>query len=186
MFIVYDERMYQTMVKLDGRNDEETLDKIRSAHIELVPDSELHIESFDQQFSYQFYRERNFSDQIRSFSIIAIIISCMGLLGLSSFMTEQRTKEVGIRKVLGASSRKITFLLTKSFLKWVLIANVLAIPVTWYAMSKWIDGFIYRSSINPLTFVLSGIAVILIATFTVSFQTIKAANLNPVKSIKYE
>ncbi len=186
MFIVYDEGRYQTMVKLDGRNDEETLDKIRSAHIELVPDGELHIESFDQQFSYQFYRERNFSDQIRSFSIIAIIISCMGLLGLSSFMTERRTKEIGIRKVLGASSRKITFLLTKSFLKWVLIANVLAIPVTWYAMSKWIDGFIYRSSINPLTFVLSGIAVILIAAFTVSFQTIKAANLNPVKSIKYE
>ena len=186
MFILYEDRSYQTMVKLDGRTDEETLDKIRSAHIEFVSDGELHIESFDQQFSYQFYRERNFSDQIRSFSIIAIIISCMGLLGLSSFMTEQRTKEIGIRKVLGASSRKITFLLTKSFLKWVLIANVLAIPVTWYAMSKWIDGFIYRSSINPLTFVLSGIAVILIATFTVSFQTIKAANLNPVKSIKYE
>ena len=186
MFIVYDERMYQTMVKLDGRDDDETIDKIKSAHIELVPDGELNFDSFDEQFSHQFYRERDFSDQIRSFSIIAIIISCMGLLGLSSFMTEQRTKEIGIRKVLGASSRKITFLLTKSFLKWVLIANVLAIPVTWYAMSKWIDGFIYRSSINPLTFVLSGIAVILIAAFTVSFQTIKAANLNPVKSIKYE
>ncbi|MBN2018411.1 MAG: ABC transporter permease [Candidatus Cloacimonetes bacterium] len=186
MFIVYDDRMYQTMVKLDGRNDEETLEKITSAHLELVPDGDLHVETFDQQFSYQFYRERNFSDQIRIFSIIAIIISCMGLLGLSAFMTEQRTKEIGIRKVMGATSKKIAFLLTKSFLKWVLIANVLAIPITWYAMSKWIDGFVYRSSINPIIFVLSGIIVVLIATFAVSFQTIRAANLNPVKSIKYE
>jgi len=186
MFIVYDDRMYQTMVKLDGRNDEETLEKITSAHLELVPDGDLHVETFDQQFSYQFYRERNFSDQIRIFSIIAIIISCMGLLGLSAFMAEQRTKEIGIRKVMGATSKKIAFLLTKSFLKWVLIANVLAIPITWYAMSKWIDGFVYRSSINPIIFVLSGIIVVLIATFAVSFQTIRAANLNPVKSIKYE
>ena len=186
MFIVYDDRMYQTMVKLDGRNDEETLETITSAHLELVPDGDLHVETFDQQFSYQFYRERNFSDQIRIFSIIAIIISCMGLLGLSAFMTEQRTKEIGIRKVMGATSKKIAFLLTKSFLKWVLIANVLAIPITWYAMSKWIDGFVYRSSINPIIFVLSGIIVVLIATFAVSFQTIRAANLNPVKSIKYE
>jgi len=186
MFIVYDNRMYQTMVKLDGHNNEETIDKIKSAHIEFVPDGELHIESFDQQFSYQFYRERDFSEQIRFFSIIAIVISCMGLLGLSSFMTEQRTKEIGIRKVLGATSQKITLLLTQSFLKWVLLANLLAIPITWYAMSKWIKGFVYRSSINPLVFVFSGIIVLLIAMFTVSFQTIKAANLNPVKSIKYE
>jgi putative ABC transport system permease protein len=186
MFIVYDNRMYQTMIKLDGHNNEETIDKIKSAHIEFVPDGELHIESFDQQFSYQFYRERDFSEQIRFFSIIAIVISCMGLLGLSSFMTEQRTKEIGIRKVLGATSQKITLLLTQSFLKWVLLANLLAIPITWYAMSKWIKGFVYRSSINPLVFVFSGIIVLIIAMFTVSFQTIKAANLNPVKSIKYE
>jgi putative ABC transport system permease protein len=186
MFIVYDYRTYQTMLKLDGRNDEETLEKIKAVHKEFVPDGELEIETFDQQFSNQFYRDRDFSEQIRFFSIIAIVISCMGLLGLSSFMTEQRTKEIGIRKVLGATSQKITFLLTQSFLKWVLLANLLAIPITWYAMSKWIKGFVYRSSINPLVFVFSGIIVLLIAMFTVSFQTIKAANLNPVKSIKYE
>jgi len=186
MFIVYDHRPYQIMVKLDGNNNEKTLERITAQYHEFDPEHDIEIESFDDQFSYQFFRERDFSDQIRAFSIVAIVISCMGLLGLSSFMTEQRTKEIGIRKVMGASSRTITWLLTTNFLKWVLAANLLAIPITWYAMSKWIHGFMYHSSINPLVFVLSGIVVLLIAIFTVSFQTIRAANLNPVKSIKYE
>jgi len=186
MFIVFDENPYQVLVKLDGENIEETREKIAALYHEFDAEHEIQFESFDEEFSHQFYRERDFSDQIRIFSIIAIIISCMGLLGLSSFMTEQRTKEIGIRKVLGASSRGITLLLSTSFLKWILMANLLAIPITWYAMSKWIGGFIYRSSINPLTFIYSGGIVLVVALFTVSFQTIRAANLNPVKSIKYE
>ena len=121
-----------------------------------------------------------------TFSILAIFIACLGLLGLASFVTEQRTKEIGIRKVLGASISSLLFMLSREFLKWVLIANIIAWPVAYYAMNNWLNNFAYRVNINLWIFILSGIAALIIALFTISSHAIKAATSNPVKSLRYE
>jgi putative ABC transport system permease protein len=118
--------------------------------------------------------------------MIAILIGCLGLFGLASFTAVQRTKEIGIRKVLGASVSGIVALLSKEFLKLVLIANLIAWPVAWFAMSKWLENFAYSIDIGVGTFLLAAALALLIALLTVSYQSIKAALANPVKSLRNE
>jgi putative ABC transport system permease protein len=120
------------------------------------------------------------------FTILAIFISCLGLFGLASFMAEQRTKEIGIRKVLGASVSGITVLLSKEFTKWVIVGNIIAWPVAYLAMKRWLEGFSYRIEINILTFILSGILALTIALLTVSYQAIRAAVAEPVEALRHE
>jgi len=117
---------------------------------------------------------------------VAILISCMGLFGLAAFTAKQRVKEIGIRKVLGATAGSITLLLTKDFLRLVIISIVIASPVAYYFMHKWLQGFAYRVNINIWMFIFAGFAAIAMAAITVSFQSIKAALTNPVKSLKAE
>jgi putative ABC transport system permease protein len=117
---------------------------------------------------------------------LAVIIACLGLFALSAFMAEQRSKEIGIRKVLGATVANITSLLSMDFVKLVLIAIVIASPIAWYGMNKWLQDFAYKAPISWWIFVLAGFTAIIIALFTVSFQSIKAALMNPVKSLKSE
>ncbi|MBY0435547.1 MAG: hypothetical protein K2U26_15705, partial [Cyclobacteriaceae bacterium] len=119
-------------------------------------------------------------------TLVAIVIACLGLLGLSAFTAQQRTKEIGVRKVLGASVISITQMLSKDFLKLVLIAIVISIPVAWYFMNHWLASFAYRMEMNALLFIWASIATICIALFTVSFQSIKAALTNPIKSLRSE
>lgn len=120
------------------------------------------------------------------FAAIAIILSCLGLYGLASFMVDQRVKEVGIRKVLGASISGITFLLSKEFTKWVLISNLFAWPIAWFAMDNWLQNFAYRIDFSTGPFLLAGLAALVIALITVSWQATKAALANPVKALRYE
>jgi putative ABC transport system permease protein len=120
------------------------------------------------------------------FTILAIFIACLGLFGLSSFTAEQRTKEIGIRKVLGASIGNIIFMLSKEFTKWVLVANIIAWPVAYYVMSRWLQIFAYRTSISVWIFILSAALALFIAFFTISFQVVKSAVVNPAESLKYE
>jgi putative ABC transport system permease protein len=119
-----------------------------------------------------------------SFSGLAILIACLGLFGLAAYAAEQRTKEIGIRKVLGATVSHITAMLSKDFLKLVIIAAVIAFPVAWWFMHSWLQDFAYRTNISWWVFFIAGIAAALIAVVTVSFQTIKAAISNPVKSLR--
>ena len=120
------------------------------------------------------------------FSVLAIFIACLGLFGLATFIAEQRTKEIGIRKVLGASVQGIVGMLSKDFLKLVTIAFMIAVPVAWYAMNVWLRGFAYRISLSWWIFIAAGVAAFLIALITVSFQAIKAAIANPVTSLRTE
>ncbi|NJO25821.1 MAG: FtsX-like permease family protein [Bacteroidia bacterium] len=120
------------------------------------------------------------------FSVTAIIIGCLGLLGIVAFSVSKRVKEIGIRKVLGASATGVAWLLTKDFLKLVLIAVVIAAPLSRWAMNKWLQDFAYRVNIAWWVFVVAGILALLIALITVSFQAIKAAITNPVKSLRTE
>jgi putative ABC transport system permease protein len=121
-----------------------------------------------------------------AFAIIAVIIAGLGLFGLSAFVIEQRTREIGIRKVLGASVQTILMLVSREFLFLVAIAFILSVPVTYWAMQNWLNNYAYRINISAGIFVSAGIAAILIAIITISFQAIRAALMNPVKSIRTE
>ncbi len=140
----------------------------------------------DQNLAHLYIAEQRTSKIVITFSILAIFIACLGLLGLAAFIIEQRTKEIGIRKVLGATIFEIVILLSKEFLKWVLIANIIAWPVAYYVMNNWLKDFAYRVNISLWIFVLSGIAALIIALLTISSHAIKAATSNPVKSLRYE
>ncbi len=140
----------------------------------------------DEKVQKQYVSEISLSRIINSFTLIAILISCLGLFGLAAFSAEQRTKEIGIRKVLGAGVFNLTALLSKEFLKLVVIAIVIATPVAWWVMSKWLQAFAYRISISWWMFALTGFVAVFIALFTVSFQAIKAAMANPVKNLRTE
>jgi ABC-type antimicrobial peptide transport system permease subunit len=122
----------------------------------------------------------------RYFAGLAIIISCLGLFGLATFTAQRRQKEIGIRKVLGATLSNVGLILSKDFLKLVMIAVLIAFPFSWWAMHKWLQDFAYRINISWWMFVLAGLAAIVIALITVSFQAIKAAIANPVKSLRTE
>ena len=120
------------------------------------------------------------------FSLLTIFVACLGLFGLATYTAEQRTKEIGIRKVLGASVTQVTQMISKDFLKLVLIASVIAFPVAWWAMNKWLQNFAYRINMSWWVFAVAGLSALLIALLTVSFQAIKAAIANPVKSLRTE
>jgi len=140
----------------------------------------------DDKFALLYKAEERTGKIFTSFAIIAVIIASLGLFGLAAFMIRQRVKEIGIRKVLGASSGSITFMLSKEFLKLIVIASLIAMPITWYAMSKWLQDFAYRIDIQWWVFLLAGIIALLVAAITISFQSIKASLANPVKSLRSE
>ena len=130
--------------------------------------------------------ENRMSTVFKAFAAFAIFISCLGLFGLSAYSAQLRIKEVGIRKVLGASVYNVTLLLSKDFIVLVLISAITSWPVAWWTMHHWLNGFAYRVDINLWTFIISGGFAVMVALLTVSFQAIKAALLNPVKSLKTE
>jgi putative ABC transport system permease protein len=134
----------------------------------------------------QYKAEQRMGILFRNFSILAIFIACLGLYGLTSISAEQKIKEIGIRKVLGASASNITVMLSTEFIKWVLLANFIAWPVAWYAMNKWLQNFAYRIHTGWGTFFVAGALALGIALFTVSFQALRAARANPVDSLRYE
>ncbi|MEK7729703.1 MAG: FtsX-like permease family protein, partial [candidate division KSB1 bacterium] len=140
----------------------------------------------DEGFEEQYLAERRLGKIFLIFSILTIFIACIGLLGLAAFATEQRTKEIGIRKVLGASMPNLVALLSKDFSKWVLLANLIAWPVAYFVMNKWLQDFAYRIDIGWWVFALAGGLAFLIALLTVSTQAIKAALANPVEALRYE
>ena len=140
----------------------------------------------DDELSKNYKAEHTVSKLSRYFAFLAIFISCLGLFGLVTFTAEQRIKEIGIRKVLGASVPGIVRMLSKDFLKLVLLSAVIAFPIAWWAMSKWLQDFAYRTNIGWWVFLVAGVVALLIALFTISFQAIKAAIANPVKSLRAE
>nr|WP_294948178.1 FtsX-like permease family protein [uncultured Mucilaginibacter sp.] len=140
----------------------------------------------DEQYAALYNSEQRTGKIFTSFAFVAVIIASLGLFGLAAFSIRQRVKEIGIRKVLGASSGTITGMLSVEFLKLVGIAIVVSVPVTWYAMHKWLQDFAYRIDISWWVFVLAGFIAILVAFVTVSFQSVKAALANPVKSLRSE
>lgn len=174
------------MVKLSGNSMESTLAQIQSLWKQFPSERPLDYTFLDETFAKLYSAESKFQKVFVSMVVLGIIIACLGLLGLATFAAQQRVKEIGIRKVLGASISNIVQLLSKDFLKLVLIAFVIALPVGWYATHKWLQDFAYRVDVKWWVFLLAGFIAILIAFFTISFQTIKAAVANPVKNLRTE
>jgi putative ABC transport system permease protein len=140
----------------------------------------------DEDYDNMYRTEERMGTLLNYFSVLAVFIACLGLFGLVSFSTEQRTKEIGIRKVLGATVPGIVMLLGKDFVKLVLLANIIAWSVAYYAMNSWLQDFAYRVNINLLVFLVTAVLSAFIALVTVSSQATKAAMTNPVKSLRYE
>jgi len=140
----------------------------------------------DENFDQLYAAEQRQGNIFTLFAFIAIFIACLGLFGLSAFSISQRIKEIGIRKVLGANTGSIVSLLSKDFLKLVLVAAVIAFPAAWYAMNKWLQDFAYRIDVPWWVFLVAGAVAALVALITISFQAIKAAVANPVKNLRTE
>ena len=130
--------------------------------------------------------ERKLGRSFISFTLIAVFIACLGLFGLAAFTTEQKTKEIGIRKVLGASVSGVVLLLSKELVKRMVIANLIAWPIAWFFSNRWLQNFAYRTNVSIWNFIVSAAVVLLTAILTVSYQSIKAATANPVDSLRYE
>ena len=153
---------------------------------EYVSDIPFEYEFLDTHYEGIYHNEKQTQTILYLFAAIAIFISCLGLFGLASFMAERRTKEIGIRKTNGAETRNILVLLSLDFTKWVLIANLIAWPLTWLAMKRWLQGFAYQVNIQLWLFVVAGCMALLIALLTVMFHALKASRQNPVRSLRYE
>ncbi|GAB3905141.1 ABC transporter permease [Larkinella knui] len=180
-------KMYERLgIRISGSNPQQTVQRIRNVWEKLYPDAVFEYEFLDEQLA-QFYETENLLFRlVNTFAGIAILICGLGLYGLVSLVVVQRTKEIGVRKVLGASVASIVALLSKDFLKLVLIAMVIASPIAGYAMSQWLKDFAYKIDLSWWMFALAGGLAVLVALLTVSFQSIKAALANPVKSLRSE
>ncbi|MCB9511969.1 MAG: ABC transporter permease [Deferribacteres bacterium] len=174
------------LLKINPRNMSETLSFVESTWRKLVPGRPFEHGFLDENFDRSYRAEERTGRLFTAFSALAIFIACLGLFGLASFTVEQKSKEIGIRKVLGASVPGIVAQLSKDFAKWVIIASLLAFPFAYWMMESWLANFVYRTSQQPLTFALATVLVIVIALLTVSMQAVRAALSNPIDTLRSE
>jgi putative ABC transport system permease protein len=174
------------MVRTMPGETEQTIDALKEICREMNPNYPFEYNFLDDEIANLYQAEQRLSSLFNVFAILAIVISCLGLYGLSAYLAERRTRELGIRKVLGASGFQLVYLLSATFTRPILIATLIAIPVAWYGMSQWLDGFVYRVSIEWTIFLVAFLSALLIAWLTVSFESIKAATTNPVNSLRSE
>ena len=176
----------KTSVKISTANLPATIAAIKEKWNQVIGDSPFQYSFLDEYFDQQYKGDEKFGGLFFNFAVLAIFISCLGVLGLASYSTFQRTKEIGVRKVLGASVGNIVRLLSTEFVRLVLLAFVIACPIGWYIMHRWLEGFAYRSVMGWSIFGLAGVIALLVVLLTISYQAIRAAVANPVKSLRTE
>jgi putative ABC transport system permease protein len=173
-------------VALKGDNIPATLSHLNATWNKLAPQRPFMYHFLDQSFGEQYQADQQFGNLFTFFSCLSIFIACLGLFGLSSFMAQQRVKEIGIRKVLGSTPASIVMLLSKDFIKLVTIAILISVPLCWWVMNDWLRGFAYRIRISPIIFLESGLIALSIALATMTWQSLRAAMANPVRSLRNE
>lgn len=171
---------------LDTKELSQAVSSIEQKWKDLVNDTPFEFSFLDEKIKTQYHDDQRISKVITGFTVIAMLISCLGLYGLSSYMAERRFKEIGVRKVMGASVSQIVRLMSTEFVKLVVIAFVISVPLAWYMMERWLQEFAYHISVGAMVFVYAGLAALLIALLTVSFESIRAATTNPVHSLRNE
>lgn len=186
VFLINPGRFNVVSVRIAAGHVEEVLSMLKDRWQLLRPDYPFLPQFVDEQFNQQYESSERLGEIFGIFSGLAVAIACLGLLGLASFVAEQRTKEIGVRKVLGASVGNIVFQLTKQFALLVLIANLIAWPVAYFVMARWLEEFAYRTGIGLTSFLVAGTAALLIAQLTISYHAIRAAMGDPVKALRYE
>ena len=177
---------FSLFIRMNSHDLQHTLETIEDEWYKIVPDFPFVYSFLDERVASMYQYEQEISKIFTFFAILAIFISCLGLFGLATFTAESRTKEIGVRKVLGSSASEIVFLLSSDFAKWVLLGNLLAWPIAWFGMNKWLQSFAYKTNIDFWIFPIAAAVTLMIAYITISFRTIKAALANPVESLKYE
>jgi putative ABC transport system permease protein len=180
----YGGEFYSLRVKTDNLSG--TINHARESWVKAFPGNPFDYFFLDEYFNKQYENEKQFGRLFTTFATFAVIVGCLGLFGLSAYTATQRTKEIGIRKVLGSTESKIFMLLSTEYLQLVGLAILIAIPLIYFAMSTWISSFPYQSTISFWVFLVAGLMVLVISLLTVSFQTLKAARTNPVDSLRYE
>lgn len=178
--------MWCVSVKLTSGNLKDHLATVEAAWKKIAPDYPFTYQFVDETIERQYKAEQNTGVLFTAFAILAIVIACLGLLGLTAFMTEQRKKEIGVRKVLGSSVSGIVLLLSKDFSRLVMIAFIVVVPLAWYAMNQWLSGFAYQADISPLVYIGAGSIVLAIAFLSVFYQAVKAAVVNPSDTLRNE
>ena len=173
-------------IRMKPDHSTSTVDYIRKTFKSLNLAYPLEFKFFEDEYDNLYRTEQRIGKIFGYFSLLAIIISCLGLIGLSLFMTERRTKEIGIRKVNGAKAFEIFYLLSREYIIWVCISIIIACPIAWYVMQKWLQRFAYRIDMSWGIFALVSVFTLLIAFLTVSFQSYKTASKNPVEALRYE
>lgn len=173
-------------LKLEGKNVSQGMNYLRETWQELLPGYPLKYQFYDQWFDSMYRSEERFAKTISFFAILAIVISCIGILGLAIFSSERRIKEIGIRKVNGAKISEIMKMLNSDYIRWVVFAFVISTPIAYYAMNKWLENFAYKTTLSWWIFALAGVLALGIALLTVSWQSWRAATRNPVEALRYE
>ena len=173
-------------VKIKANHIPETIGFLEKQMKKFSPNYPFEYRFFDEIFDRAYRTEQRMEHMVGTFALIAIIIGCLGLFGLAAFTAEQRTKEIGIRKVLGASIPNIVTLISKEFVKLIFIANVIAWPVAYFVMNRWLQNFAYRTRIGIFVFILSAALALIITLITIGHQSVKAATSNPLDSLRYE
>ena len=179
-------RLTEFAISIQPDHVNQTIQKIKQTWAQIFPQRVFEYSFLDKDIDSQYKDKESFSHLISSFALAAILLSCSGLFSLAFFLAVKRTKEIGIRKVLGADVSSIMLLLSTDFLKMVLLSAVIASPLAWWLVNKWLQGFAYRVGIEWWVFILAAAAAALIAFITISFQSVKAALVNPVKSLRSE
>jgi ABC-type antimicrobial peptide transport system permease subunit len=174
------------MVKIQSQDLINTIAGIRKSWIKVAPEYPFEFRFLDEDINDLYKSDRKVNTLINISTFLALFIACLGLFGMASYTAEQRTKEIGIRKVFGASIPSIFFLLSQQFSKWVIASNIIAWPLAYFLMNKWLSGFAYHTSPNIFIFIFATVIVLIIAMITVSFQTLKAALANPINSLRHE
>ncbi len=183
---IYPEAFQYLLVRIKPKDISGSIRFLKNQWEEIFPNQTFEYSFFNEDFGRLYKTEIRLGNTFNFITALALTVACLGLFGLVHFSAGRRTKEIGIRKVFGSTVLNIVLLLTKDFIKWILIANIIAWPIAYYFMNKWLEDFAYRIDIGWRVFVLSGGIALLIALATVSFQTIKTATANPVESLRYE
>jgi putative ABC transport system permease protein len=183
---IWGAEMNYLSIKMTGEDPAGSIKYIKDKWDEFSSGMPIEYTFFNEEYNRQYQNEIRTGKVLAVFSILAILIACLGLLGLSSFITEQRTKEIGIRKIQGASTGKILTLLFREFVKWILLATIIAWPIAYFLMKDWLENFSFRINFPWFSMILSALLTLVIAIITVSFQTIRASRANPADSLRYE
>ena len=183
---IYPPAYWKVAVKIKSSDLQSSINQVKKVWAQFSPEYPIDFRFMDENFDKMYKSEVKLMSLVWMFTAIAIFVGCLGLFGLSTYAAERRTKEIGIRKVLGASVNGLVYLLSKDFLKLVLIALAIASPIAWYFMNQWLQDFAYRITINWWVFVIAAVIAVMIAVLTVSFQAIKAAFSNPIKALRSE